>query len=403
MRLDSIDLSKCIEYREVLASTQPEYNAALEKILEHQHSQVWPHLSCRPGWKITVLTSTLFPSGKMAFDVVFAFHHAIADGLSGLVFHRSLLEALESPTVVNNVGRHVRIPESVTLPPPLEHQIDFKVSWPFLVGAFWNEYKPTWLKFPGKVPAWTSTPIAAEQIERYQSRCKILDIGPGQLKVVLKACREEKTTLTSLFHGIIVTSLTTHVPQARRFEGGVPYSVRHLLRASAQNEIGEFSTGHLVSYTPETVSRNRTVTQIDRDATEHIWDISRVFRESLRAELARTPNNNTVGLIPYVKNLHEAYKSRIGASRGQTFEVSNLGAFVDASESGKWRIGKIVFSQSGMGSGPALSFNVVSVAGGQLSMTATWMEGALEETLVDDICRDVMHFLKRLSKSDLVS
>ena len=49
IRLNSIDVSKCIEYRDLDVLTAEEYDQKLTEIIEHQHRQIWPHLNRQPG------------------------------------------------------------------------------------------------------------------------------------------------------------------------------------------------------------------------------------------------------------------------------------------------------------------------------------------------------------------
>lgn len=400
VRLDTIDLSKCVEYRDVIAFTLAEYNEVLENILERQHSLQWPDMPRRPGWKIIVLQSTALSSNKTSFDIVFAYHHALADGVSGLIFHHSLLDALESNTAVENQDRFIKIPRRITLPSPLENQLNFTVSLPFLLREFLKGSIPVWMKCLGKTLAWTGAPSSLKQIQNYRSRSKILTIGAYQLALVLASCRKQKATLTGLLYGIIVVSLTSHVPRAKRFEAGVPYSLRQLLDDGSSDEMGEmgcFAWGCSIRYSAETISKIRS-RNTDAQLTNDIWEIARSFSTSIATELGQLPKDNFIGLLPRVKNLHKAFKSKIGRPRSQTFEVSNIGVFKNGSGDAGWKIEKMIFSQSGMATGPAISFNVVSVVGGPLTICATWLDGAIRETLVNLVCEDILHILNIVSK-----
>lgn len=398
VRLESIDLPKCIEYREVIAFTQSEYNAALENILERQHRQLWPDIYCRPPWKIIVVQSKSMPPSNTLFDIVFAYHHALADGVSGLIFHRSLLEALNSNIIVENPHHQIKIPGEITLPAPLEQQIKFAVSLRFIIREIWKARKPTWMKCPGNIPPWTSTLLSLEHIQNYKSRSKIVSISAYQLALILTACRRQNAKLTGLLHGIIVVSLAFHVPEARRFDVGAPYSLRHLIDETSRDEMGSYAWGYSVPYFPETISKIRS-SMTDAQLTDQIWTVARAFSASVTAELGKVPKDHWVGLIPLSKDLHKAFKSQVGKPRAETFEVSNIGAFKNGTDEGNWRIEKMIFSQSGMGTGPAVSFNVVSVAGGQLTICATWLEGAIAETLVNIVCGDIVRILNSLTRA----
>jgi hypothetical protein len=94
VRLDFIDISRCLDYRTLTASTVEEHEQGLTEILEQRHSELWPDPSSLPPWKLIIVQSNALSSQGASFDVVFAFHHALVDGISGVVFHRSFLEAL---------------------------------------------------------------------------------------------------------------------------------------------------------------------------------------------------------------------------------------------------------------------------------------------------------------------
>jgi hypothetical protein len=188
-----------------------------------------------------------------------------------------------------------------------------------------------------------------------------------------------------------------HVPQARRFNAGVPYSLRHLANESSQNGMGAYSWGYSVPYSSKTISKIRS-TKTGTQLINKIFDIARAFSVSVTAELGRLPKGHFIAIIPCAKDLHGALNALVGKPRYETFEISNLGTFKNGTGGENWKIEKAVFSQSGQGTGPAISFNVVSVAGGPLTICATWLEGAIEETLVNLVCRDITHILNGLSQ-----
>jgi hypothetical protein len=114
----------------------------------------------------------------------------------------------------------------------------------------------------------------------------------------------------------------------------------------------------------------------------------------MAAELSALPNDNLVGLIPYVSDLHGMFSSKIGKPRAETYVLSNVGSLNNEDGEGKWKIERDLFSQSGMGTGAPLIFNVASVGGGPLGITVTWLQADTEEELVDKLARDVEFGLK---------
>jgi hypothetical protein len=182
----------------------------------------------------------------------------------------------------------------------------------------------------------------------------------------------------------------------------VPYSLRKLLDETSKDVMGSYAWGHSIPYSADTIAKIRS-SMTDAEIISRVWEMARAFSESMSAELSQLPKDNYIGLLPHATNLHQEFKSCIGKPRHETFEVSNLGAFKDnGTEDATWRIENIIFSQTGHALGSAISFNVVSVSGGPLNICATWLEGAIEETLVNLVCGDIVHILDGLS-SEIVT
>jgi len=390
VRLNSIDLSKCLEYKVISASTKAEYDKSLEGILEHQHSQSWSDLDIRPGWKLIVVEGSFeASSNRFVFDAIFAFHHALGDGSSGIVFHQSMLEALNRSKMPDSDGftKHiVQIPDSIALPPPTEEQINFQVSWAFLAKEVWHVLLSKWSTFLGRGP-WAGFPPSAQSIQAYRSRVKVFSISPEQLSIILHNCREQRSTLTGLLYGIITVALALRIPTARSFNTLTPYSLRHLLDPSRKEDMGMYVSSYEITYPLEHISSIIKSRHSSVQLRQHIWTIARSFRESIVVELSRLPRDNHIGLLTYVKNYHGIFRSQIGRPRELTFAVSNLGSCKCEGDEHGWRIEEMIFSQSGFGIGAAFSFNVVSVANGPLTISTTWLEGAVQEEVICEVSK----------------
>ena len=56
-----------------------------------------------------------------------------------------------------------------------------------------------------------------------------------------------------------------------------------------------------------------------------------------------------------------------------------------------------------MATGPAVDFNVASVAGGPLTISLSWLEGDIDESLVDEIIKDVERGLRSIVEGQEVT
>lgn len=367
----------------------------MEKILERQHGKQWPEMHRQPPWKIIIVQCETRTLLNPMLDIIFAYHHSLADGISGLLFHDSLLQAFNTASKIETSNQNMNIPEELTLPLPIEQQYIFKISISVLFRALWADTTPKWMHVPGKASFWTANPCTLDHLHHYSSRCKIVSVDALPLDAVIAACRRQNTTLTGLLHGIIVASIATHVPTAKRFKAGTAYSLRHLLKEPASNDMGAYAFGYTLPYSARTISRIRAA-ENNAKLTQQIWDIARAFSASTKTELKQLQKGHFIALLPHAGDLHKALWAGIGRPRPETFEISNLGRFKQERQASRWKIDRMLLSQSG-GAGPAVSFNLVSVdGGGPLTVCATWLQGGIEETLVNLICEDIVRALEGL-------
>jgi hypothetical protein len=399
VRLESVDVSRCIEYRDLDSSTVEEYEQSLIEIIEHQHRQLWTDIHCQPLWKLIVIQSKALPSDGTVFDAIFAWHHAIADGLSGMVFHRSLQEALNDPANVKIVNHTIKIPESIRLFPPQEEMIKFKISWWFLLSAVWHKLRPKWL-LPDSSPPWTAAPVASTTAG-YGPHVKLISVSSEKTISILSACREHKTTLTGLLQALIASSLAYHVPDATSFVSATPSSPRHVSGISPTSDIAVQVCSHSYTFTPSVLSAIRTCST-PAQLTNQIWEISKAFRTSLATEIARLPVDNVAGLLPYAGSIHKMFLSKLGRPREDTFQVSNIGAFKNDVREGEWRIERMFFTQCGL-AGSAFTFNCVSVVDGPLVISVTWSAGDVGDELMGKIVGDVRYGLNCIAEGRDVS
>lgn len=159
------------------------------------------------------------------------------------------------------------------------------------------------------------------------------------------------------------------------------------------DEMGMQVAGLSSRYENETLAAIRS-SHTPSELSTQIWTIARTFKEEMADEIARLPNDILVGMLPYVSNLHSMFRSRMGKPRSDTYEVSNIGTLKGDEEDGKWKIKRVVFTQSGMGTGPAFSFNVASVVGGDMVISVTGLEGVVESGFMDEVSKDVGYALK---------
>ncbi|KAI9765350.1 MAG: hypothetical protein M1840_007430 [Geoglossum simile] len=411
IRLKTIDLSQNVALKSGEASADEE----LVNCLEGEHSKLWPDLQSRPGWRLILLSArrnagrnessketqigqTAVQTQHLELDVVFVWHHALCDGLSGAAFHRSLLEELRRASRQNlpaNRSPLIRIPHTVRLLPPIEKLMRFPLTWTFIGQQLWNNFAPSRLFEESLVcnPKWINIEAPSASMSNYKSRVRLISVSAEGVARLLLACGKARVTLTALLQGVVGASLIEL--GATSFAAQTPYSMRKFVGTPASemtNQVSMFNIDY-DSYFIANITRNTPDTEL-------IWEIARHMRDTMKEEMARAPTNNVVGMLPYVSDYHGFFRKKLGKHNG-TFEISNLGVFKgntgeQAPRDGEWKIERMVFSQSAMAVGAAMGFNCVSIENGPLMISITWLDGIVEDSQLEALASKVEARLKSL-------
>ncbi|KAH0538793.1 hypothetical protein FGG08_004625 [Glutinoglossum americanum] len=404
IRLAAIDLRRNVLFKSSEAGDGKEFS----NCLEGEHSKLWPDLQFRPGWRLILMKPQGSRDGERAptdqsgkrleIDVLFVWHHALCDGLSGAAFHHSLLKELrriscQSPPA--NQSPVIQIPCSVQLSPPIEKLMEFPTTWAFIGRQLWGIFAPLWLcGRPATInPEWIDTENSLPSIDDYKSRVRLISVPAEGLECLRVECRKATVTLTALLQGVIGVSLMEL--DAIGFTGHVPYSMRRFTGTPMSEMVDQVSE-MCVNYDSPLIAN---LTRNPRDA-ERIWETARHFQDVMKGEMARAPVDNPLSMLPYLSDYHNFFRKRLGKPNG-TFEVSNLGEFKNAegqaARKGQWGIERMIFSQSAMAVGPALGFNCISVENGPLMISLTWLDGIIEDQQLESLASKVEMKLKTLS------
>ncbi|KAK6507619.1 hypothetical protein TWF481_006045 [Arthrobotrys musiformis] len=414
IRLPSIDFTKSEKF--IIwesSSTSPSHVKEYKNLLCRLHDTPFLNedLGTLPLWRIGVLkrsynTPTAHDSetnseGRIDYEIAFSYHHAIADGLSGVAFHYSLVEALNSidDTTGSRTSWDVYTPpKDLKLLPPMEELLDFGMG----------------LKTAGKVAGFVGKSLlpsfaqktfwAAGKVPEKISATKVdfLTVESHVLENLMKSLKGKKVSLTAfltyaaadtLFNALKVLekdefakvkNLKVSVPMSYRRNAGWDNSVMVDYIGAINWEIGKFK-----ALEGEVSGMKKLTAELKKE--------SGVTRDS------------EVGLISLVGDLAGFFKGQVGKERDLTFEVSNLGVWdagkigdpkkkevkkeeskeekadenkTAAKNSESWRIEEALFSQSASVTGPAFSVNVVTVDG-KMGIVVQWMEGVFKNDVME--------------------
>ncbi|KAI9151264.1 alcohol acetyltransferase [Paramyrothecium foliicola] len=356
----------------------------LEVLLESMLDR--PNPQSVPPWRVTIC-----PIAAQKYYVLFAYSHVIGDGLSGPVFHRTFLDALQSTDETEVESTTELLIPQFSLPEPFDIPERLPISWSFLLGPLMAALLPTpvvkWLGIRAHTTnanegTWTGSNVFFEP-ETYRTRLKILTISNDQLRNAIMACRAHDAKLTATIHQLIVRALSKCITddKATNFVSQTAISMRTSIGAS--NEVwGNFASGHYGVH-PRMDDQS--------PSPDHMWESAAFMSNDMAVSTTRL-NDQPLGLLRYAPNIRTWLQKKLGGRRDCSYELSNSMSF-DAGEQvrHRCRINKMMVAQPGNVVGAPINFNLLSVTGGPLVCTITWQQGALgvplesEDALVNSI------------------
>ncbi|EFW98502.1 hypothetical protein CMQ_4354 [Grosmannia clavigera kw1407] len=425
----SVDVREHVEWRGGGEAEEKE----LERQLEDECGRSWPDLETHPPWRL--LGFNRDPDDRpQHIDLAFAAHHALADGKSGQVFHRFLVEALNEGETMGEIDSETNTPTKTDstavlrfdnvplLAPPQEQLVRFTVSWGFFARTLWNELGLAWLKRAvaavlGRGET-SSAPVlyTGDQPIRLvlgRTRVCLLSVAPPDLAALLAACRVHGTTLTPLLHGLLLVAATAarrKMPLAgatTTFSGTTPISLRgHVTQPKPQLDMKR-TMGNYVSAYRHVFSRGAV--QVLEDAPvvgSHpdaaLWEAVAEVDVGLRACTADVTRDSVLGLLAWVRDWHGWFRGKAGQLRDDTWEVSNVGTMDNNNDnnSGGWHLTRSLFVFTAPATGPLLELTAASVHGGPLTLALVRQQGSpAEEQFCEEVWADVKTSLWRFRHS----
>lgn len=402
-----IDLDKQVAWHSAPCASEEEYKSALGKVLEDRHDSLWPDTGTRPPWKATVVDGSADPEVSRV-DIIYSWHHAIGDGLSGKIFHESLLSALRLHDVPSGhppiKSPELHFPDPPVLPPPQEEVVKFTLSWWYIFKTLWAEIRPSFLA-PKEEPVWAGGPVDFQG--PYRTRVRLLDVDGETRDGLLVVCRIHKTTLTGLVHALTLLSLARQLPSERVLTSQTPMSLRPYVSAPATDLAKSMSVlvGTCIHQFPADQVRALQSFLAAKDENPAalegmLWEIAADVKTELMDKAASLPADDVMGLLSLAGDWRERFRQMDGKPPKTTWEVSNVGVISGDDGSGGVRISRLLFSQSATLTGSALNTSVAGCEGdGGVGITWTWPEGVLEEGLVEGVGRDIEMWIGSLARN----
>ena len=406
VRLPQIDLRRAVKFVTTEHDGQGDEgrkDSELDAVIEGQHNiNFKAEYGQLPFWRVIVL----HPAGTVSsFALCFVFHHSLADGASGLAFHRSFLSALntkcELQSVVskaagdpNSVNPVVYPPQNPLLP-SLEDVLPLPLSVTYVVKTLWNEFIA---KAPQNV--WTAAPITTSA--SMQSHFQSFSLSASSTQRLLVTSRTNSTTLTATVETLLAATLFEHLPSDKylRLMANGAISLRRLMPNDIidDDSMGTYVSTYKVMHLRPTHGSGQGS---DKSTESFSWDEAGRVKAIIEVELNQKGNDSVVGLLRYAGDLTSYLGKKIGKERDQSFEVSNIGVFKPApvhDGDDLWSVARMVFSQSANVVGPALGTSLVTGGDGRLSVGFSWLDGVVETEWVEMVMRALKSKMEDLAQ-----
>ncbi|KAL6820232.1 alcohol acetyltransferase [Trichoderma sp. SZMC 28015] len=388
--LPSIDLDRCIKF---LTRSQPlnildeGEDEELDAILEDQHNTNFKNdYGTAPFWRLIILRDA---EVDMNFTASFIYHHAIGDGFSGLVFHNTFLDSLEtvsSTHIATLQSKQIILPDdNVHIMPALGelHPLPINPNPPLHSATNLNEWSGNSIRCPCK-SRWISFHISSGTAESFFHKCK-----------------QKGLSVASVVSSVIATTLL-HIlpPNIEALTCIIPVNLRPWLRLS--NEATKTTMGSYFDATKVQFIRPSQHSENSSPA-EDIWFYARQASKGIRYYLDNiSPSGEpytAVSVLESIPDISAIFTSIAGKPRDAAFEVTNVGVFSSAATSERkadtcWQVGKVLLSRSSLVSGAAITISVATGGDGSMTVGFSWQEGVVEDNFVRKVSREVKKYLE---------
>lgn len=362
--------------------------AAFQNILPPILDRPWP--ADVPPWRIVVLPLASHDSNVKRCFIVFSFSHTLGDGMVGMTFHRTFLEAWQRNTSADEKESILVTPPRQLLTAPFDTPERLPISWKFLLAPLLAVHLPDFLNnLLGLRPAvspvddgtWIGAPIFTSP--NTATRLRILEIEAPLVKNALQAARSHDAKLTATMHLLIARALSQAFtdPKITNFVSGTAVDMRSSVGIPAYTW-GLYVNGHYEVHP--------RIHDIGPGFSDEMWASASSITKRL-AECHVRLHDQAIGLLRYVPSIRKWIQGKIGHKRDCSFEFSNLLAF-DGGGNPNCSISKMVFARPANPISAPMDFNIISVKGGSLVCTINWQAGAWgvpveeERVLIDGIC-----------------
>ncbi|EMD59962.1 hypothetical protein COCSADRAFT_99655 [Bipolaris sorokiniana ND90Pr] len=405
-KLSEIDLRTCTSFVErkeaIFLDDMGMVDRELDVLLESQHKLNWKDdQGKKPFWRAIILQSAGLNN---QITVSWIFHHALSDGVSGLVFHKHLLRILnqlEQKELLED-GPIVKIPK-VELVPPLEGLYKLRLGVSFIIENLWCE----WIsKRHSKSKLWTGAKCTPDP--KFKTlKFRTIVLSKLDTDSLLEMSRNNKTTLSGTLECVTSAAVLVNLDSKKfdRITVAGAISFRRFFRLEGKdidNEIGVYVSTYRNEHINPISTHSDLIQETKASGQNHVsnifsWDEARAVRSVINEEIARKGRNSMAGLAHWIGNPNSFWLGKLGKYREEAFCITNIGSWKpETSEDDKWKLSRVVFSQCSSIVGPAFTLSIATGGDGCLVLGFSWLESVVEALLMERIMESIKECIQCL-------
>ncbi|KAI0880344.1 uncharacterized protein GGS22DRAFT_193406 [Annulohypoxylon maeteangense] len=420
VQLESVRLSNHIEFG-FFDENDEDISKALDAMIVHELDAKFPELDKRPGWRVIVL----WQQGIYFVELIFIFSRFHHDGMSGKVFHQNILEYLNNQNGPNAHharqfidGDILKLPKSsLRLPPPIEKVTKFSITPIFAIKTLWQELKPSIFHREASLAKWV--PI---QSTPSKTNIRTFTIEAPEVLKIRTACREHKTSIAGLLHGLMLASLASHLHEetAKAFKSITAINLRPLIPSSpsfeADQAMANYTTHMSHTFDEELVREMRPTLDLSiegypplpPDALDQVWLVSAQVQREIQRKLDRGMKNDNVRLMRWIPDWKKQISRAARRPRVYSWFVNNVGE-VDGRTFGTpwdgggiqtWNIIRSQFVMSAKVNSAAFVISLVTTKGEELCVSGSWQECVMDDKLAHGVICDLETWLNQIASEE---
>jgi NRPS condensation-like uncharacterized protein len=321
-------------------------------------------------WRLTVLTDPEL----CQHEIIFTYHHSIADGISHLIFLHELLSCYQQLTAGITPALLSLVP-----PVPIEHLIYARLGLSYVLKKLGQKLRP-------------HQPILEGSASLEQRRTHIVprSLGAALTQRLQARCRQEQTTIHGALCAAMLLSAQSVVWERRsaRLLCDSSINLRPLINSSDTYD-GIGSRSSIIELTHHLHPKTQ------------FWDLARECKAGINQAIRRKEPQRWLALVHWLgtKDTVLQQQAQENMGRSSTVAVSNLGQFPFSSVYGEVELKSIHFAGGIHGIGSCLWLGAATCQG-RMALSFAYVVPLMSETTALSLIKAVCQMLEQVCERE---